>query len=58
MTRPTPYYSRDGITIYHGDCREVMPELPQVSLIIADPPYGVDKASWDTAELLNPDSLT
>jgi hypothetical protein len=21
----TPYFERDGVTIYHGDCREVMP---------------------------------
>ena len=35
MTIPTPYYERNGITIYHGDCREVLPELPQVSLAIA-----------------------
>lgn len=22
-----PYYDEGGITIYHGDCREVLPEL-------------------------------
>ena len=36
-----PYYQDDhyGITIYHGDCREVLPELPQVDLVLTDPPY-------------------
>lgn len=23
-----PYYSHAGITIYHGDCREILPQLP------------------------------
>lgn len=22
-----PYYEEDGITIYHGDCREVLPQI-------------------------------
>lgn len=35
-----PYYSEDGITIYHGDCREVLPEL-SCKFILADPPYGI-----------------
>jgi DNA modification methylase len=39
MTRP--YYEQDGITIYHGDCREVLPCLPRIELIVTDPPYGV-----------------
>lgn len=35
------YYSHDGITIYHGDCREVLPKLEGVDLVLTDPPYGV-----------------
>lgn len=39
----TPYYDEGGITIYHGDCREVLPTLASqsVDLIATDPPYGV-----------------
>lgn len=37
----TPYYERDGITIYHGDCREVLPTLGPVDHVITDPPYGI-----------------
>lgn len=39
-----PYYERDGVTIYHGDCREVLPTLPRdsVDLLLTDPPYGVN----------------
>jgi len=37
-----PYYEQDGITIYHGDCREVLPLLSlDVDTILADPPYGI-----------------
>jgi len=35
-----PYYEQDGITIYHGDCREVLPTLERVDLVLTDPPYG------------------
>ena len=37
----TPYYSHAGITIYHGDCREILPTLPKCDAVITDPPYGV-----------------
>ncbi len=36
-----PYYDHDGITIYHGDCREILPHLPKVDLVLTDPPYLV-----------------
>lgn len=36
-----PYYEEKGITIYHGDCREILPSLPKVDLVLTDPPYGV-----------------
>jgi site-specific DNA-methyltransferase (adenine-specific) len=44
-----PYYEQDGITIYHGDCRDVLPGLAADSadLVLTDPPYGVNKAAWD-----------
>ncbi len=36
-----PYYEEAGITIYHGDCREILPTLPKVDLVLTDPPYGI-----------------
>lgn len=42
-----PYFERNGITIYHGDCREVLPALDAVEMVVTDPPYGMGKASWD-----------
>lgn len=41
MSLPKPYYDEDGITIYHGDCREILPYLPKVDLVLTDPPYGI-----------------
>ncbi|HZD70340.1 MAG TPA: DNA methyltransferase [Actinomycetes bacterium] len=39
---PRPYSQEDGISLYHGDCRDVLPELPpsSVDLLLTDPPYG------------------
>ncbi|GAH13170.1 unnamed protein product, partial [marine sediment metagenome] len=36
-----PYYSDEWVTIYHGDCREILSQLPDksVDLVLADPPY-------------------
>jgi site-specific DNA-methyltransferase (adenine-specific) len=38
-----PYYEQDGVTIYHGDCRDVLPAVWfGVDLLMADPPYGIN----------------
>ncbi len=37
-----PYYEEPGITIYHGDCRDIIPQIELPDLIITDPPYGMD----------------
>ncbi len=37
-----PYFERDGVTIYHGDARDVLPTLAQVDAVVTDPPYGTD----------------
>ena len=50
-----PYFEEDGIQIFHGDCREVLPSLEPVDLVLTDPPYGigVEYASYeDTPEAL------
>ncbi len=38
----TPYYDHAGITIYHGDCRDILPQLEPVDLVLTDPPYGIN----------------
>lgn len=46
----TPFYDHDGITLYHGDCREVLPALDAgfADVVVADPPYGETRLSWDS----------
>lgn len=46
MSLPKPYYDDgNGIVIYHGDCREILPHLPKVDLVLTDPPYGMSFVS-------------
>lgn len=36
----TPYYDEDGITIYHGDCFDILHDLSGVGAVVTDPPYS------------------
>lgn len=51
-----PYYQEGKpgkeLVIYHGDCREVLPQLGIYDLVITDPPYGVglEYDSYDDSE--------
>jgi DNA modification methylase len=57
---PEPYYQDSHVTIYHGDCLEILPHLGPVDLVLTDPPYGIGissnpvrqahkKSNWDDA---------
>lgn len=50
-----PYYDQGGITIYHGDCREILPALVaergKFDLLLTDPPYGIGLATDNRARL-------
>ena len=38
------YYQDKWVTIYHGDCREILPQLDvKMDLVLTDPPYGRDE---------------
>lgn len=46
------YYQDDSVTIYHGDSREIVPQLGNFDLLLTDPPYGLGKklcgGTWGT----------
>jgi len=61
---PTPYYHDEaaGITIYHGDCQEILPlmEMASVDLVLTDPPYqslDVEVSHGTTTRLARRDEL-
>jgi DNA modification methylase len=47
----TVYYTDDAVTLYHGDCIEVMRSMPDASVdaVVTDPPYGLEfmGKEWD-----------
>lgn len=40
-----PYYEDGTVTLYHADCREVLPDILSAALIVTDPPYTFGIAS-------------
>ena len=48
-----PYYKQDGITIYHGDCYDILPQLPKIDLLLTDPPYGINADKFSNGQNLN-----
>ncbi|MFC3986504.1 DNA-methyltransferase [Streptosporangium jomthongense] len=48
MTAPVPYFAEDGIELYLGDCREILPHLTEQPVAcVTDPPYGETANEWD-----------
>ena len=46
----TPYFEQDGVTLYHGDCREILQGLgQQFQTVLTDPPYGKVRGDFDQA---------
>ena len=40
----------NGITLLHGDCLELMKDIPDgsVDMVLVDPPYGISNCKWDS----------
>ena len=43
---PKPYYDSDGITLYHGDCREIVDSI-ECDVVVTDPPYGISFVGYN-----------
>ncbi|WP_315106296.1 site-specific DNA-methyltransferase [uncultured Microbacterium sp.] len=43
------YYEDDKVTLHHGDCLDIMPNLSptSVNMVLADLPYGTTSNKWD-----------
>jgi DNA modification methylase len=37
-----PYYQDDHVTLYLGDCRDILPTIAEVDHVITDPPYELE----------------
>ena len=49
-----PYYQDEHVTLYHGDCREVLPSLSErVDVTITSPPYNIGDMTGGYANLAN-----
>jgi len=44
-----PYYSDDAVTLYLGDCRELLPDL-RADVVLTDPPYNCGKNYGETTD--------
>lgn len=42
-----PYYEDDAVTIFHGDCLEIIGRL-EADAVVTDPPYGTSYYATDT----------
>lgn len=51
VSLPTPYYADEYVTIYHGNCLDILPLLDAVDCLITDPPYGIDGGNGGTSKL-------
>lgn len=54
MSLPSPFYTDEAVTLYHGDAMQLLPALseahewaPFAAAVITDPPYNETSLEWD-----------
>ena len=59
VTLPEPYYADDAVALYHGDCLDLLPLLPDKSVahVITDPPYEAEAHTKARRQSRGPDTL-
>jgi DNA modification methylase len=58
MSLPVPYYQDSAVTIYCGDCRQILPFLGWFDLLLTDPPYGIGENKRKNLSRLNLAAVT
>lgn len=58
MPEPRKEVLADGVEVWLGDCREVLPLVGEVDAVVTDPPYGIAHssnhgASWQGTQIAN-----
>ena len=51
MSLPKPYFQDKDVQIYLGDCRDILPSLPKVDLVLTDPPYESQHLEYGSSDI-------
>jgi site-specific DNA-methyltransferase (adenine-specific) len=57
VTLPTPYYADAHVSLYHGDCLELLPHVGEVDHVITDPPYEAEAHTKARRQSRGPNTL-
>jgi site-specific DNA-methyltransferase (adenine-specific) len=57
VTLPTPYYSDAHVSLYHGDCLDLLPHVGEVDHVITDPPYEAEAHTKAKRQSKGPNTL-
>ena len=47
----------EGVTLYQGDCREILPTLGRFDAVVTDPPYGIFKNTSTDGKMFGKETI-